>query len=78
MVFYNSNWKKHPCSQKCYQSCRQIFVRKMCAVSRPATEALDLIDRVTKSRPKNKNIPLEEIVNVNRLYDNENLLIILD
>ena len=76
LTSYNSNWKKHPCQQKYYQLCRQIFVRKMCALGRPVTKAFDLIRLVTKERPK--NTLFERFVNVYRLYQYENLLIILD
>ena len=48
----------------------------MCALGRPATKAFDLIRLVTKERPE--NTPLESFVDVYKLLEYENLLIIID
>ena len=71
----NANWHALPFTQKYYLFAKQCFVRKFCKCGKTAVEALKIVDEVKKNNAGEK---LEDIIDVNVLYDLENILVILD
>ena len=70
----NANWHALPFTQKYYLFAKQCFVRKFCKCGKTAVEALKIVDEVKKNNAGEK---LEDI-DVNVLYDLENIFVILD
>ena len=73
---FSLDWRRLLFGQKYYGFARQCFVRKMSATGRLATEAFNYIERV-KNHDRT-TAPLEDVVDVNILYEYEKLLVILD
>ena len=73
---FSLDWRRLPFRQKYYGFARQCFVRKMSAAGHPMTEAFEYIEHV-KNHDRTTT-PLEDVVDVNILYEYENLLVILD